>query len=94
MLCFGYVFAITLLYSLTGGIGRNIIRLTDIIIENVLENKKEIHLEGNLVSGQFLSHPPLDHAHSWICGAPRCFLHSDDGDRKLILRKGFVHVEQ
>ncbi|KAL9338967.1 hypothetical protein Peur_067982 [Populus x canadensis] len=34
-----------------------------------------MHLQGSLVAGRFLSFPPLDHANSWICGAPRCLLH-------------------
>ena len=49
--------------------------LDRIIIENFLENKKEIHLQCSLVAGRFLSLPPFDHAHSWICGAPRGCLH-------------------
>ncbi|KAL9372493.1 hypothetical protein Peur_034737 [Populus x canadensis] len=35
-----------------------------------------MHLQGSLVADLFLSLPPLDHAHSWICGVPRCCLHS------------------
>jgi hypothetical protein len=48
------------------GIGRNTIHLTEIIIEHFLKKKKEMHLQGSLVAGRFLSLPPLDHTHSWI----------------------------
>ena len=61
---------------MTGGIGRNPILLTEIIIWNFTENKKEMHLKGSSVAGIFLSLTPLDHAYYWICGAPRCCLHS------------------
>jgi hypothetical protein len=61
---------------MTGGIGRHTIRLTEIIIGHFMENKKEMHLKGSSVAGLFLSFPPLDHSHSWICGASRCCLHS------------------
>ena len=57
-------------------IGRNTIRLTEIIIENFLENKRKYTSRVVLVADQFLSLPPLDLAHYWICGATRCCLYS------------------
>ena len=76
-LSFWYVVLITCIYEITGGIERNFLHLTEIIIGHFLKNKKEMHLEGSLVAGRFLSLQPLDHATFWICGAPRCVLNSE-----------------
>ena len=43
---------------------------------NVSGKQKEIILQSSFGRRPSLSLPPLDHAHSWICGAPRCYLHS------------------
>ena len=74
---FLHVVLITRIYELTGGIERNPLYLTAIIIGKFLKNKKEMHLQGSLVGDRLLSLQPLDHANFWICGAPRCFLHSE-----------------
>jgi len=43
---------------------------------NVSGKQKEIILQSSFGRRPSLSLPPLDHAHSWICGAPRCYLHA------------------
>ena len=75
-LSFGYVVLITLIYELTGGIERDTLYLTEIIIGHFLKNKKEMHLQGSFIADRFLSLTPLDRAYVWICGATRCGLHS------------------
>jgi hypothetical protein len=68
--------------------------VTEIIIWNFMENKKEMHLQGNLVASRFLS------LHRWIMLILGYVVRLDvkfildGGDRNIFLRQGCVHVEQ
>ena len=47
---FGNVVLITRIYELTAGIERNTLHWIDIIIGKFMKNKKEMHLQGSLVT--------------------------------------------
>jgi hypothetical protein len=68
--------------------------LTEIIIGTFLENKKEMHLESSLVTGLFLLfHRWIILILGYVVRLEVAFI-LDGEDRKLILRRGFGHVEQ
>jgi len=48
----------------------------EIIIRHFLENKRKYTCRVALVASRVFSFPPLEHVYFWICGAPRCCLHS------------------
>ena len=79
-LSFWYVVLITRIYEMTGVIERNVFHLTEIIIGNVLKNKKEMHLQGSLVAGRFISVPPLDQAKFLTCCSYYTYLLTDRRD--------------
>jgi hypothetical protein len=69
--------------------------LTEIIIWNFMENKKEMHLQGSLVAGRFLSlfHRWIMLIVGYVVRVDVNFI-LDSGDRNIFLRQGCVHVEQ